>query len=179
MKKKCYIYIRMKNEEIMITSILDNALSEASVRLYIDTVVERVERNLENSPDDMLAWETIPLDIYGCSLPEEIKSNWVFILRKNTITGAERHPNSIQRMVAYRGEADFQTMPGAKWVSHLLVSGKDAKWLTIPANVWHQGVVGDENWVVVSFHTCKATELIEERPDYSFSNKVNVRKYIE
>ena len=38
------------------------------------------------------------------------------------------------------------------------------RWISIPPNTWHQGVVGDADWAVVSFHTVPAGELIEERP---------------
>ena len=71
--------------------------------------------------------------------------------------------------MSYRGTADLQTRPGERWISNRLVSQPDAplqdRWLSIPAGVWHQGVMADEDWVVVSFHTVPAGELIEERPD--------------
>jgi len=41
----------------------------------------------------------------------------------------------------------------------------EERWISIPSNTWHQGVVSDRDWVVVSFHTVPADELIEERPD--------------
>jgi hypothetical protein len=37
--------------------------------------------------------------------------------------------------------------------------------VSIPAGTWHQVVVPDQDWVVVSFHTVFDDELIEERPD--------------
>jgi hypothetical protein len=58
------------------------------------------------SPEDVLAWEPIPLDLYKVPLPKAIHSSWVFILRANTVSGAERHPNSHQRMMSYRGTGD-------------------------------------------------------------------------
>ena len=71
--------------------------------------------------------------------------------------------------MSYRGSADLQTKPHKKWVSNQLVSQPDApledRWLSIPVGVWHRGVMGSENWVVVSFHTAPAEELIEERPE--------------
>src|SRR5262245_49622570 len=38
----------------------------------------------------------------------------------------------------------------------------DARWLSIPKNVWHRPVMSGRNWVVVSFHTVPADSLIEE-----------------
>ena len=56
-----------------------------------------------------------------------------------------------------------------QWLSNILVSDLDVpldeRWISIPPNVWHQPVVATEtDWVVVSFHTVPAEELIEERP---------------
>jgi hypothetical protein len=50
-----------------------------------------------------------------------------------------------------------------------LVSDFDAplerRWTSIPRNVWHRPVIPKgANWVVVSFHTVPAIELVEERP---------------
>lgn len=70
--------------------------------------------------------------------------------------------------MSLRGSADLQTRPGARWISNRLVSHPSApleeRWLSIPANVWHQGAMGSEHWAVVSFHTVLAEQLIEERP---------------
>jgi hypothetical protein len=65
--------------------------SEA-IRPKIDSIVARVEEKLRERPDDVLAWEPIPLDLYTAPLLETIRSSWVFVLRANTTTGAERHP---------------------------------------------------------------------------------------
>jgi hypothetical protein len=55
------------------------------------------------------------------------------------------------------------------WQSNILVSDPRApvegRWISIPPNVWHRPVIPKgEDWVVVSFHTVPANELIEERP---------------
>lgn len=56
-----------------------------------------------------------------------------------------------------------------KWHSNVLISDSNAsleqRWISIPANVWHRPVIPKGvDWVVVSFHTVPAAELIEERP---------------
>ena len=148
---------------------LDGLVRQYSVRRVLDSVAGRIEDNLNADTLAVLAWEPLDLAIYGGSLPGGIRSSWVFVLRANTVSGAERHPNSIQRVVSYRGSADLQTKPEDRWISNRLVSRADApledRWLSIPVGVWHQGVMGSEHWVVVSFHTVIAEELIEERPD--------------
>ena len=108
-------------------------------------------------------------------VPSTLRSAWIFVLRAGTVTGAERHPNSIQRVMSFRGSADLQTWEenpalnsgaGGKWKSNPLGRGDGAstRWLTIPENVWHRPVVDPlDDWIVVSFHTAFADELIEER----------------
>jgi hypothetical protein len=173
----------LDQEEFTILEALDTAVRAESVIYRIDAIVSLVEQKLRERPDDVLAWEPIPLDFYTSPLPETIRSSWVFILRANTTTGAERHPNSHQRMMSYRGGGDFQTRPEGNWCSHILKSDQtlplEERWISIPPNVWHQGIVPGENWVVVSFHTVAEHELIEQRPAAGAEGAVQQRKYTE
>ena len=105
-------------------------------------------------------------------LPVSIRSAWIFVLRAGANTGPERHPNSHQRMMSYMGSGDLQTRaaPDESWQSNILISDSHAsleqRWISIPQSVWHQPVIPpSRDWVVVSFHTVPADELIEERPD--------------
>jgi hypothetical protein len=93
----------------------------------------------------------------------------VFVLRANTDTGFERHPNSHQRMVTLAGTGDMKTdakgMPNdvkdeseIVGQSNVLVSDAGAtlqrRWISIPKNVWHRPVIPKgTDWLVVSFHT--------------------------
>ncbi len=161
--------------------LLDKAVKEEGIKLHMIGVIQRVEKALKDDPNALMSWEPIPLSLYKLQLPGEIKSSWVFNLRKNSTTGAERHPNSIQRMMSYKGYGDFQTKPGVEWESNMLESNFDAeiekRWISIPINVWHQGIVGDENWIVISFHTAEVSELIEERPEDGDEHKVHSQTY--
>jgi hypothetical protein len=173
----------MDQEESRILEALDLAVRAEAIRAKFEAIVARVEQKLHERPDDVSAWEPIPLDCYTAPLPETIRSSWVFILRANTTTGAERHPNSHQRMMSYRGSGDFQTRPAGEWCSHRLTSDPTApiaaRWISIPPYVWHQGVVPGEHWVVVSFQTAAEDELIEERPVAEGTEAVRQRKYAE
>src|SRR5262249_31835106 len=124
----------------------------------------------------------IPLSLYGDSLPAFIRSSWVFILRAGATTGPERHPNSRQRMMSFRGTGDMQTGGDGRWQSHALISDCGAelgqRWVSILVNAWHQAVVPEADWVVVSFHTVPAEELIEERPDAAESGRTRQRRYL-
>ena len=97
---------------------LDPILRRAGVRAAIDAAAERVETTLLAAPGAQMAWETVPLSTFDPGLPETIRSGWVFILRDGAVTGAERHPNSVQRTVSWRGAGDLMTRTGARWTSH-------------------------------------------------------------
>ena len=142
-------------------------------------IVERVRADLAKKPDALMTWEPISLEMLP-ELPPSIQSVWVFVLRAGTDTGAERHPNSHQRMLTFAGSGDMKLdalgttndvddESEIAWHSHVLISEQDAplerRWISIPKNVWHRPVVSkDGDWAVVSFHTVPAEELIEERP---------------
>ena len=145
---------------------LDRAVWVALTAGRLDAVTRRVRAALVRDGALRLAWEPVPLEAYR-DLPDEIRSSWVFVLRAGTTTGAERHPNSIQRVMSFRGAADLQTWEDGRWRSNQLGRG-DAlaeRWLTIPQNVWHRPVIAPGyDWIVVSFHTASDAQLIEERP---------------
>jgi hypothetical protein len=151
---------------------LDKILRSKEVRRQIQPIVDRVRAHLAQKQQAVMAWEPIPLTTFSDPLPSGIRCSWVFILRTGANTGAERHPNSHQRMMSFEGTGDLQLRAGseAAWQSNVLVSDPEAplerRWISIPQNVWHQPIVPKgANWVVVSFHTVPAVELIEERPD--------------
>ena len=145
--------------------------------------VERVREKLRQEPESLLSWEPAPLEVYGPGLPSVIRSSWVFGLRAGATTGAERHSNSHQRMLSYKGNGDFQVWTGDRWRSHHLVSdpcvAAECRWISIPPGVWHQAVVGGRDWLVVPFHTAPEDELIEERPDAQDPCLVQQRRYVD
>jgi len=180
MKRLFYI---MTTEERSRLEVLDTALRSENVRKQIRSVVGRVREQLARRTDAVMSWEPFPLDVLATRLPPEIRSAWVFVLRAGADTGAERHPNSHQRMMSFEGSGDLQIGEPGKWRSNVLVSDPDAsleqRWISIPTNVWHRPVINAEtDWVVVSFHTVPAEELIEERPDDSREAGTRQKKYL-
>jgi hypothetical protein len=157
----------MSREELQILELLDAILNQDAIRASIDPIANQVEQELMQNRSALMAWQPVPLSVYAGGIPPGIQSSWVFVLRAGATTGAERHPNSHQRVVSYRGSGDLQTMDDGQWRSSELVSDPQMpllrRWVSIPVNVWHQGVVRQQNWVVVSFHTAWEHELIEER----------------
>jgi hypothetical protein len=168
--------------ELKTLETLDTIVRRESVSAVIDSIVSRVEQNLTQNPEASIAWEPVLLATYGKGLPDMISSSWVFVIRAQTSTGAERHPNSCQRMMSYRGSGDLQIWDGEKWCPNLLVSDIDAtiesRWVSIPPYTWHQAVVLEENWAVLSFHTVSEEELIEERPDPADTRLTRQRRYV-
>lgn len=162
---------------------LDAAVRSREAAAAIGAIVSRVEGTLARDVEAMEAWEPIPLSVYGDALPTEIRSSWVFILRGGVTTGAERHPNSHQRTTSLRGGGDFQVQDAGGWRSRFMRSDAEApldeRWISIPPNTWHQLVVGQADWVVVSFHTVPAADLIEERPETEGPGPVRARKYLQ
>jgi hypothetical protein len=163
---------------------LDAILRSRSVRNEVRLIVHRVRAELIQKKDALMAWEPIPLSTFDRVLPPEIRSAWVFVLRAGADTGAERHPNSHQRMMSFEGSGDLQTGEPGKWKSNALVSDPDAplerRWISIPRNVWHRPVINAENhWAVVSFHTVAAEDLIEERPADSAEAETKQKKYLQ
>jgi hypothetical protein len=155
------------NSERDILEALDRKIREPRASSFLSALTEEVAVILKQNPATRLAWRTVPLDIYD-QLPAGIASSWVFVLRAGCSSGAERHPNSIQRVMSYQGWADMQTWDGQRWVSNLLHSEAgqplENRWLSIPTNIWHRPVMKDVDWAVVSFHTASDSALIEELP---------------
>ena len=174
----------MRPEERTCLESIDAILRSDAVRRQIRPVVERVRAELARKKEALMTWEPIPLTVFGRALPAEIRSAWVFVLRAGADTGAERHPNSHQRMMSFEGRGDMKTGEPGQWQSNVLIGNDEApleqRWISIPQNAWHRPVVGkDGDWTVVSFHTVPAEELIEEKPDDSSQDGTKQMKYLE
>ena len=84
---------------------LQRAIRAALRDPRLPAIVLEAQNRLRDRPDLHMTWATIPLDLYE-DLPGDVKSAWVFVLRGGISTGAERHPNSRQRMVSHTGAGD-------------------------------------------------------------------------
>src|SRR6266480_6191169 len=124
---------------------LDAVVGSTELRAKIKPVVDRVCAALAQKPEAVMTWEPISLETFRQKLPKEIRSGWVFVLRAGADTGAERHPNSHQRMMTLHGTGDMRVRADAassQWQSNVLVSEPSAplerRWISIPPNVWHR-----------------------------------------
>jgi hypothetical protein len=121
----------MTREERSRLESLDAVLRSENVREQIRPIVERVRAVLARKKEALMTWEPIPLTVFDRALPSEVRSAWVFVLRAGADTGAERHPNSHQRMMSFEGNGDLQTDEPGKWQSNL--------WLAILTRHWNGG----------------------------------------
>src|SRR5438270_1713781 len=174
----------MTQEEHARLESIDALLRSETIRRQVLPIIERVHAELARQKEALMTWEPIPLTVFGGALPPEIRSAWVFVLSAGADTGAERHPNSHQRMMTFEGSGDMQIREAGQWQSNVLVSNRDApleqRWISIPQNVWHCPMVGaDADWTVVSFHTVPAEELIEEKLDDSSQDGTKQMKYLD
>ena len=170
----------MQKEEQLILETLDEIVRSEPVRTKLEPIVKRVRVELARKSTALMTWEPVPLEFFSADLPALLRSAWIFVLRDGADTGAERHPNSHQRMMTFAGTGDMQidvklarnevnSEEEISWQSNILVSDPRAplegRWISIPPDVWHRPVIPEgADWVVLSFHTVPATELIEERP---------------
>src|SRR5262245_39035875 len=152
----------------LVAAELSRALKSPRVRKAIAPALDRVQSALAALPGQPQAWEPVPLGALGFTIPPEIQSCWIFVLRAGATFGAERHPNSHQRTVALTGTALFELFIDGVWSPWPAGGGAGASELgstiSIPPSVWHRIKIGPENFVSVSFHTVGADELIEETP---------------
>src|SRR4029453_11755353 len=126
----------MTQEERSRLESIDTLLRAETVPEQIRPIVERVRAELARKKEAVMTWEPIPLTVFGRALPGEIRSAWVFVLRAGVDTGAERHPNSYQRMMTFAGSGDMQTGEAGEWESNVLIRNPEGpleqRWFWIP-----------------------------------------------
>jgi hypothetical protein len=124
--------------------------------------LEALEAELARSPRNYV-WVAVELSSIPVEPPPHIKSCWIFHLRRDEPSGAHYHPNSVQHMVMVRGRG----MSNVGGVLRPLIpfaspaASLAEKWLVIGRGVTHEFTPDGENMTVVSFHTCRAGELVE------------------
>lgn len=128
----------------------------------IQETIARLSKEVDHSQEPFV-WSVIGLNSILRSLPETIKSGWIFVLRKNVSSGCHYHPNSTQHMAVIKGRGVQKVGGQSKRLVEFQSQNHSAsdKWVIIDENVPHEFFTEAENMVVVSFHTCEASELEE------------------
>src|ERR1051325_3630724 len=114
--------MNVTDEERQRLESLDAALRSQHVREKILPIITKVRSELARNKNALMRWEPIPLSVFGQPLPHRIRSAWIFVLRAGADTGAERHPNSHQRMMTMEGSGDMQLGEPGRWKSNFLQS---------------------------------------------------------
>jgi hypothetical protein len=130
-------------------------------KLFLERI-EQLSEEIKHSQESFV-WSVIDLGSVGHELPQSIRSCWVFVLKKDVPSGCHFHPNSIQHMVTVNGQGTSKIAGEYKrMVQFGSVNDSPADiWQVIGVGVPHEFFPEKENMVVVSFHTCEASELEE------------------
>lgn len=124
-------------------------------------IIEQLSQEIDRSKEPFV-WSVIDLNSIDRELPESIRSCWIFVLRKDVSSGCHYHPNSIQHMVTINGQGMSKVAGEYKRMVRFGSSDSLADvWHVIGKDIPHEFFPEKENMVVVSFHTCEASELEE------------------
>jgi|SRR5215471_7734566 len=141
---------------------LNAAAAQLIARPAIHTLVETLKKQLQGSSEPFV-WSSIDLQSVTATLPDRIRSCWIFVLKKDVPSGCHYHPNSIQHMVTIEGDGTSKVGSLSRQIKRLgdAESSLDDIWYVIPEGVPHEFFPRERDMVVVSFHTCPADELQE------------------
>ena len=141
---------------------LNDAAAEVVAQPAFSQVVDDLKTQLQHTSEPFV-WSTIDLQSLTSPLPDNIRSGWIFVLKKDVSSGCHYHPNSVQHMVMIEGEGTSKvgTISGEMKRFGEPVGALDETWYVIPENVPHEFFPRGRDVVVVSFHTCDSEELEE------------------
>lgn len=133
-----------------------DALLDGALRGALARAVDAARRHLERSREPF-GWAAIET---GIPLPLPIRSAWVFVIDSRARPEGHRHPNSAQHLRSLEGRGRVALTRGEEHSEHVLDERRP--WLVIAEDVVHEVRSADEReWVVASFHTVSADELLE------------------
>ncbi|NLG66759.1 MAG: hypothetical protein GX536_03485 [Actinobacteria bacterium] len=140
---------------------LDSAVQYLLSQQSFTAALTRLRVKLASSTATFV-WETVDLASLPINLPDEIKSGWIFHLRRDVPSGAHYHPNSVQHMTLVRG-GGLAIIGGESRLTTSFNSPRplEDRWLVIERGVPHEFIPEGEDMTVVSFHTCGPQELEE------------------
>ncbi|HEX2268197.1 MAG TPA: hypothetical protein VHH35_01605 [Pyrinomonadaceae bacterium] len=141
---------------------LDEAVAELVARPAIHSLVDTLKQQLPATSEPFV-WSAIDLETITTPLPDNIKSCWIFVLKRDAGSGCHYHPNSIQHMVMIEGEGSSKVGSSSRQMKRFREEGSSLEdaWYVIPEGVPHEFFPEGRDVVVVSFHTCESDELEE------------------
>lgn len=141
-----------------LTRLVSDLLKQPAFNNAISKLKEQV-----GTTEDPFVWSVIDPDLLPDSLPGELKSGWIFVLKEGVSSGCHYHPNSVQHMLVLDGQGT-STVGGYKKRMFPFGSTQhqaEDLWFVINEGVEHEFVPEGRYMVVISFHTCVADELEE------------------
>lgn len=143
-------------ENRSLSYVVEKLLNDPSIKEIINALKIELQRSREP-----FVWRTVNIESMHDSLPKNIRSAWIFILRRETPSSAHYHPNSVQytTMIEGKGRAiidgvnrELKPFDPTRDTEALIVIGE---------NIPHKFFPEKEDMVVISFHTCLDNELRE------------------
>lgn len=139
-------------------SVVAALLAHPVVREHIRQLKTRIGTSVEP-----FVWTELECGALGVEVPAGILSAWIFVLKRDTPSGAHYHPNSVQHMVVIEGSGRSK-IAGEEQLMYKYGTPKlkrDDVWYVINRGVPHEFFPETTDMVVMSFHTCAADELQE------------------
>ena len=164
----------------------ERVFADPEVRAVLKAGFAQLTTALQGRPDQPHATCTIPIELFAeAARRNEIRLCRLFLLRRGErMAVPERHRNSVQRLVSFRGcgvihqgvpgggaeglRARAISSPGAKRPvrdDHPVVGTTDLArhWDILPAGVWHlPEAAEDDDWATVTFHSAAEDEIVDE-----------------
>jgi len=141
---------------------LNEAVVQLITRPAIHRLVDTLKQQLQDTTEPFV-WSTVDLQNVTAGLPDEIRSCWIFVLKKGVPSGCHYHPNSIQHMVMIEGEGSSRVGGSSRQMIRFGETdcALEDVWYVISEGVPHEFFPRERDMVVVSFHTCDSDELEE------------------
>jgi mannose-6-phosphate isomerase-like protein (cupin superfamily) len=141
---------------------LDRAVKVLLGQAAVRDAIAGLKVDIQSSPEPFV-WSVVDCEALGDTLPADIKSGWIFVLRRDTPSGAHHHPNSVQHMVMVEGAGRSVVAGQERRMLRFGSAGVAPRdlWYVIDRNVTHEFFPEGEDVVVISFHTCEPDQLVE------------------
>lgn len=141
---------------------LNEAVGQLVTRRDIHSLIDSLKTKLQHTSEPFV-WSTIDPQTVKPLLPDEIKSCWIFVLKKDVGSGCHYHPNSVQHMVMIEGDGTSKVGAISRQMKRLGEPdcSLDDIWYVIPEGAPHEFFPRRKDMVVVSFHTCESDQLEE------------------
>ena len=168
----------------------ERVFADADVRTVLDAGFAQLAAALRKRPDPPHAARTVPIELFAADARHgEVRLCRLFLLRRGArMAVPERHRNSVQRLVSYRGRGSIHQSapgggpeglraraigsPGAKGSAHGYVHRDDPvagtadlarHWDIVPEGIWHfPEAAEDGDWATVTFHSVAEDEIVDE-----------------